>query len=134
MNRCGRCTGGSPAPAWRTATGPDGYEALSRSEIAYQLAELLATPTALDELPQRLKETLGRPVSEAEVLAWLTLGAAARNENRPLLRPVVHAFVRGISGAVVTFPAASATARNSGSPPRTNCARAARASATRTFR
>lgn len=80
------------------------YDALSRSEIAYQLAELLATPTALDELPQRLHERLGRQVSEAEVLAWLTLGAAARNESRPLLRPVVHAFVRGISGAVVTFP------------------------------
>ena len=80
------------------------YDALSGSEVAYQLAELLATPTALDELPQLLHERLGRQISEAEFLTWLTLGAAARNENRPLLRPVVHAFVRGISGAVVTFP------------------------------
>jgi hypothetical protein len=74
------------------------------AEIAWQLAELLATPTALDQLPQQLLERVQRPVSEEEVLAWLTLGAAARSDNRPLLRPVVHAFVRGISGAVVTFP------------------------------
>ena len=81
------------------------YQALTANEIAWQLAELLAMPTALGELPARLKERVGRPVSEEEVLAWLTLGAAARSGNRPLLRPVVHAFVRGISGAVVTFPA-----------------------------
>jgi hypothetical protein len=81
------------------------YDALSHNELVYQLAEMLAAPTALDVLPERLREVLGRPVTEAEILAWLTLGAAARNENRPLLRPVVHAFVRGISGAVVTFPA-----------------------------
>ena len=87
------------------------YDALSRSEVAYQLAELLASPTALDELPQRLLELVGRPVSETEVLTWLTMGAAARNENRPLLRPVVHAFVRGISGAVVTFPVDSGEPR-----------------------
>src|SRR5262249_42292289 len=30
--------------------------------------------------------------------------AAARMEERPLLRPVVHGFLRGISGAVVSFP------------------------------
>ena len=61
-------------------------------------------------------------MTEAEILAWLTLGAAARHEGRPLLRPVVHAFVRGISGAVVTFPTASRT-RGSGSPPRTRSRR-----------
>ncbi|MBW0181487.1 MAG: DEAD/DEAH box helicase [Vulcanococcus sp.] len=80
------------------------YQALASNEIAWQLAELLASPTALDRLPQQLLERVQRPVTEEEVLAWLTLGAAARSDNRPLLRPVVHAFVRGISGAVVTFP------------------------------
>jgi ATP-dependent helicase YprA (DUF1998 family) len=84
------------------------YEALAGNEIAWQLAELLATPTELSALPDRLKELVKRPVSEAEVLAWLTLGAAARSGNRPLLRPVVHAFVRGISGAVVTLPTGEA--------------------------
>ncbi len=81
------------------------YAALAGNEIAWQLAELLATPTELGVLPERLQALVGRPVSEEEILAWLTLGAAARSGNRPLLRPVVHAFVRGISGAVVSFPA-----------------------------
>ncbi|MFM7275604.1 MAG: DEAD/DEAH box helicase, partial [Gammaproteobacteria bacterium] len=90
-----------PAGEWAQAL----YEALARNEIAWQLAELLATPTELSTLPGQLKEKVKRPVSEEEILAWLTLGAAARSGNRPLLRPVVHAFIRGISGAVVTFPA-----------------------------
>ena len=34
----------------------------------------------------------------------MTLGAAASRHDRPLLRPVVHGFVRGIGGAVATFP------------------------------
>ena len=38
------------------------------------------------------------------MLAYLTLGAASLKDGRPLYRPVVHAFIRGISGAVVTFP------------------------------
>ena len=41
---------------------------------------------------------------EEEVLIWLALGAAAQREGRALLRPVVHAFVRGVAGGVVTFP------------------------------
>ncbi len=80
------------------------HQVLTSNEIVWQLAELLSTPTALSELPSRLHDIVKRPVSEEEVLSWLTLGAAARSGNRPLLRPVVHAFVRGISGAVVTFP------------------------------
>ncbi|MBM4052929.1 MAG: DEAD/DEAH box helicase [Planctomycetes bacterium] len=89
-----------PSGEWTQAL----YEGLSRNEIAWQLAELLAVPTELSALPAQLQEKVERPVSEEEILAWLTLGAAARSDNRPLLRPVVHAFIRGISGAVVTFP------------------------------
>ena len=80
------------------------YAALSRNEIVFRLSEELATPSALDELPPALETLVGRPVTEAEILAWLTLGAAARRDGRPLLRPVVHGFVRGIGGAVVSFP------------------------------
>jgi ATP-dependent helicase YprA (DUF1998 family)/phage repressor protein C with HTH and peptisase S24 domain len=80
------------------------YAALSSNEVAWQLAELLATPTELANLPELLQVRVQRAVSEEEILTWLTLGAAARSGNRPLLRPVVHAFIRGISGAVVTFP------------------------------
>ena len=80
------------------------HEALSRNEIVFCLNEQLQVPKALAELPPALEPRIGRSVTEAEVLAWLTLGAAARRDSRPLLRPVVHGFVRGIGGAVVTFP------------------------------
>ena len=80
------------------------YAALSRNELVHRLNEELAAPRALDALPAALEPHVGRAVTEAEILAWLTLGAAARREQRPLLRPVVHGFVRGIGGAVVTFP------------------------------
>ena len=81
------------------------HAALSRNELVFGLSEELATPRALEELPPALQGRVGRPVTEAEILAWLTLGAAARCDGRPLLRPVVHGFVRGIGGAVVSFPA-----------------------------
>ena len=45
------------------------------------------------------------------MLIWLSLGAAAQRERRALLRPVVHAFVRGVAGGVVTFPLKAASAR-----------------------
>lgn len=77
---------------------------LAQNEVAFQLSELLAQPRALEELPELLEPLIGRSITEAEILAWLTLGAAARHEGRPLLRPVVHGFVRGVSGAVVSFP------------------------------
>ena len=99
--------------AYRSLSGEDLDEgdwpealhvALSRNEIVFRLNEELETPRALDALPRALEQRIGRPVTEAEILAWLTLGAAARRAGRPLLRPVVHGFVRGIGGAVVTFP------------------------------
>jgi hypothetical protein len=88
-----------PAGEWPEAL----YSALSRCEMAFQLSEALDQPRSLADLPAMIAERLGRPISEAEILAWLTLAAAARGEGGPLLRPVVHGFIRGISGAVVTF-------------------------------
>ena len=89
-----------PSGDWRDAL----HDALSRNEVVFRLNQELGAPRALDELPSALERSLGRPVTEAEILAWLTLGAAARRHGRPLLRPVVHGFVRGIGGAVATFP------------------------------
>ena len=80
------------------------HDALSRNELVFRLNEELTAPKALDELPGALEQEIGRPVTEAEILAWLTLSGAARRDGRPLLRPVVHCFVRGIGGAVVSFP------------------------------
>lgn len=77
---------------------------LASNELVFQLAQALAKPRALAELPEVLAEHVGRPVPEAEILAWLALGAATgRGDHDPLLRPVVHSFVRGVGGAVVTL-------------------------------
>ncbi|MBT7069070.1 MAG: DEAD/DEAH box helicase, partial [Verrucomicrobia bacterium] len=80
------------------------HKALSSNELVFQLNEALVSPRPLHELPVELEKKIGRQVSEAEILAWLTLGATAQIDGRPLLRPVVHVFVRGISGAVMSFP------------------------------
>lgn len=80
------------------------HKALSQNELAYQIAGILGSPRPLVELPELLRDSTGRSTSEPEILSWLTLGSVARQDGRPLLRPVVHGFIRGISGAVVTFP------------------------------
>ena len=109
-------SGAAVRAAYRSLCGDDLNEgdwpealhaALSRNELVFHLNEELRSPRALDELPEVLEQQAGRPVTEAEILAWMTLGAAARREGRPLLRPIVHGFVRGIGGAVVTFPEAA---------------------------
>lgn len=81
------------------------YEHLAANELVYQLSEVLKTPRLLTELIADLDRIIQRHVPETEVLLWLALGAASRKEERPLLRPVIHGFIRGVGGAVVTFPA-----------------------------
>ncbi|MCO5106225.1 MAG: DEAD/DEAH box helicase [Burkholderiaceae bacterium] len=92
---------------WRHAL----HRYLSHNEVVYQIAEKLRRPRPLSELVEDLGQALGRAISEEEILIWLALGAAARTDTRPLLRPVVHGFVRGVSGAVVTFPEPTREAR-----------------------
>lgn len=80
------------------------FDALRENQVAAQIRASLIRPRELYLLLSELETTVGRKVSEEELLAYLTLGAASQKAGRPLLRPVVHAFLRGISGAVVTFP------------------------------
>ena len=80
------------------------YDLLARNELCYQISEALCRPHALAELVAQLSDRVGRPVSEEEVLVWLALGAASSKNGRPMLRPVIHVFVRGVGGAVVAFP------------------------------
>jgi len=80
------------------------YDQLASNTVIYELAHLLTKPKPLALLVKELEQKVGRPVPEEEVLLWLALGAVGRSEGRPLLRPVIHAFIRGMSGAVVTFP------------------------------
>ncbi|WLT40644.1 DEAD/DEAH box helicase (plasmid) [Synechocystis sp. B12] len=80
------------------------YHYLTANELVYQLAQILTSPKSLPDLIQQLRDRLGRSLDESEILFWLSLGSASRCQSRPLLRPVIHGFVRGVSGAVVTFP------------------------------
>ena len=80
------------------------YEELAAAEPVFQSASILERPMALIEAAQALGAALGRTVTEEELLSWLILGAIAVKDGRPLLRPVVHAFLRGIGGASVAFP------------------------------
>jgi ATP-dependent helicase YprA (DUF1998 family) len=84
-------------------------EALLANELAYQIRVFLLRPLPVDLLMHHLKEAAKRAVSEEELLVYLTLGAAAFKGGRPVFRPVVHAFIRGIPGAVVTFPTGNET-------------------------
>lgn len=80
------------------------YDQLASNALLHRIVQDLRKPKALDKLCDELSKELGRPLNEAEVLLWLALGAAARRDGRPLVRPVLHVFIRGIGGAVVTFP------------------------------
>lgn len=88
-----------PAGPWEEAL----HRLLSKNELLYQAADLLLYARPLADLLEDLRERVGREVTEEELILWLTLGAAARVDDRPLVRPVVHAFIRGVPGAVVTF-------------------------------
>ncbi len=110
--RAYRALSGRSLPANNGIEWPKALHAeLSSNELVFRLNEALTGPRPLKEIPEALQKQIGRPVTEAEILAWLTLGAAARRDERPLLRPVIHAFVRGIGGAVVSFPDSKPGAR-----------------------
>jgi len=81
------------------------YDSLAANALVHKLAtQVLKHPRHLSDVLRHLQQLIDRPVSEEEVLIWLALGAASRRDGRPLLRPVIHGFVRGVGGAVVTFP------------------------------
>lgn len=89
-----------PHVGWQKALAAQ----LVSNELVFQLSAVLDRPRTLPEVQGFLRERLGREVSDAEVLCWLALGAACgQGGHDPLLRPVLHSFIRGVGGAVVTF-------------------------------
>jgi replicative superfamily II helicase len=97
-----------PAKGWQAALTSQ----LASNDLVYHLAELLTDARALASVPEALAERVGRAVPEAEILCWLALGAVTgRGNHDPLLRPVVHSFIRGVGGAVVTLSNPKKTAR-----------------------
>jgi hypothetical protein len=59
-----------PAGNWREAM----CHWLSHNEVVFQVAEALRKPRKLQDLLASLGETLGRPISQEEILVWLALG------------------------------------------------------------
>ncbi|MGD0088494.1 MAG: DEAD/DEAH box helicase [Planctomycetota bacterium] len=85
------------------------YEHLKASEYIHQVYHFLSQPSYLPEAVQRIGVNLKRKGlasglnPQAELLAYLALGAAAEKDGNVLLRPKVHYFIRGLEGAVLTF-------------------------------
>lgn len=83
------------------------YEQLSTNDLLSRASEILDLPRPLDEFCEELGVGIGRRVPVEEILTWFAMGAVARKNGRALLRPVIHGFVRGVGGGVVTFPGTS---------------------------
>lgn len=87
----------------------DLHALLLQNEYAYQCTQILAQPRELDYGAWLISQRVGHdrlpqgPEASAELLAYLTLGAAARHDDKPLLRPKVHLFVRGLDEMVVAL-------------------------------
>ncbi len=90
-----------------TPGGGDSLERLHRllegNRFIEVLQEAFADPHTLEDVRPRLEAISGRrglPYRQlqAEALCYLTLGALARFDGEPLLRPKLHYFVQGLHG------------------------------------
>jgi ATP-dependent helicase YprA (DUF1998 family) len=91
-------------PALSAASWNDDlYLALSKNALCFHISKALEDPKSLADLATELTEAEHRECSEEELLTWLALGAAAQRDGRPILRPKVHVYLRGLDGGVVDF-------------------------------
>ena len=98
---------GMPLPGghpWRNAL----YDVLRSSLAAKTISDVLETPLPITKATENVMASLGRSglatgEEEAELLTYLTLGAASERNGEPLLRPKLHYFVRGMEGAAVVL-------------------------------
>ena len=87
----------------------DIYEQLKDNEYVYAVFHHLKTAQELNEATNKIliqmkrRQILPSDREKAELLCYLALGAAAKKNESPLLRPKIHYFVKGLEGAVVVF-------------------------------
>jgi hypothetical protein len=79
------------------------YALLAGNRLVGVLQDSFARPDELDAVLPRLRSMPGREGAsdgdlKAEILAYLTLGALARRDDEPLLRPKFHYFIKGLGG------------------------------------
>jgi ATP-dependent helicase YprA (DUF1998 family) len=84
------------------------YRLLVGNGVVLCLADCFNTPRLFDEAVEGIRRLPGRAASSdeeirAEMLAYLTLGALALQDEEPLLRPKLHYFIQGFQGLRVSF-------------------------------
>lgn len=84
------------------------YDLLACNSIIRHLTRSQDHAKLLDEALSALRIIGGRQDCDrddliAELLAYLTLGALAQQDDEPLLRPKIHYFVQGYQGMWVSF-------------------------------
>lgn len=85
------------------------FDHLVTNEYVYQATQILKHPKKLSDAAWQTSQRLamGRlpegDRANAELLAYLVLGAAARKDGDSLLRPKVHFFLRGLDEMVVAL-------------------------------
>ncbi|QLH74478.1 MAG: DEAD/DEAH box helicase [Methanomassiliicoccales archaeon] len=96
-------TGIKVSSDWRSSL----YDVLRRNGVVRSLFEIISEPKPIEMVTKELWNRLDRkdpdPNATLEVLTYLALGAAAEKDGVPLLRPQLHYFVRGMTGAVATL-------------------------------
>ncbi|HNY13186.1 MAG TPA: DEAD/DEAH box helicase, partial [Candidatus Wallbacteria bacterium] len=83
-------------------------ELLIRNKYLGQIENIFSKPALSREAFLELKKIGNRAGAkdsdlEAELLAYLTIGAIAKYDNEPVLRPKLHYFLKGMSGVTCTI-------------------------------
>lgn len=79
------------------------FNLLKNNRLVYQLGQIFAESKLIGEVLERIKSIGDRKNKVendliSEVIAYLTVGALAKKEGEPLLRPKLHYFVSGLQG------------------------------------
>jgi hypothetical protein len=94
-----------PEADWQSSL----FDHLVNNEYVYQATQILKHPKRLNDAAWQTSQrlALGRlpegDLANAELLAYLVLGAAARKNGDSLMRPKVHFFLRGLDEMVVAL-------------------------------
>lgn len=84
------------------------YSMLEKNRLVSVLYDVFTEPRPFSEAVDVIRELEGHEglsdsAVEAEMLCYLVLGALARREDEPLLRPKLHYFVQGLHGVWLSF-------------------------------
>ena len=94
-----------PGDDWREAL----FDHLVTNEYVFQTTQVLKHPKRLNEAAWQTSQRIAMSrlpegdQANAELLAYLILGAAAQKGGESLLRPKVHFFLRGLDEMVVAL-------------------------------